>query len=312
MSRTLVSLLIFSIFIILFSCSFENDEEYFPRKQATWFLTGDNQLGYLETNNWKIPYPNLKVYDATLQAPELLLATGTQIEQLNLQSLNLKTILYTNAHKIAVGEKYIVVGDTINERLQFYDKNNLTKPAYIPEQTLNVKKIHYHSGKFYIWSDTFNIWVWDETALTIRAQYTLSNPIISLAQDRYFDLRIISGSNSTNQFYESILLYNGDLLAQKEKVIPYRSVLYSPYLRRQFEIEYLADIKQKLNFQLESTSLLFPKDSVTNFFFDFRNSDLYYLKKDTLHITQLNTQQKSYLPFMSSIKELFFYYNPSK
>lgn len=288
----------------LTACAFEKDEDYYIQKRDAFFLSTDGKLFIQNFNQLKPFLPDKNIQDIEIIKTTLYCA-GKQGFEYNLRKSSLIKEYNFESQCVAVGDRYAIWGDTTGRALYWTEKDGDAAPFRIavaePPQA-----ICFNAGRFYVQTGLYNLSIFEETSGALRQTLRFQNPIRQLGFSRYFNVCVLTQKSGENRFFESIIDVNGDLISQNEKEVPFTAKLYSPYLRKQFETEWLADVSRAKNGRLDVAAV---KDSVRTFFCDFRNADLYFSKQDSFISFHLYSLKRTAIQTQDSFLKARFYYD---
>lgn len=282
------------------ACTFENDEEYEVAVRASYFKVLDQQgnphlhqyingtfitdwtsrfnsggsFGDFSARGnslWFSEPGNGKIVEADLTDESIL----RQAEGLSVRP-----------DLISLGETYLLIADSTNEKLGFW---HLRKEDF-QEVPVSGKPggVVYNNRKFYLLLDTSKVALYNELALSPIAEFDLGFRITELQFDKFFNLRA-TGEQSGEPYF-AIIDANGNYVSREAAPFGFTKVRYSPYLSQRFETEFLDQVGIR---DLLISPTLPGVDSASNLEVDFFSGLLFYTYRDTFYQYNLNTFQSA-------------------
>ncbi len=294
---------VFAVVLILPSCGWDDDTEYEIRTRASYLIgedpiTGNQrvwryQAGVLQ-EGWNrdygiqdgdfsgLQYRNGELWMGDASASRILRIDPTldaieeEFKQLPIQP-----------HFFSVGERWILLGDTIQDQIAFVRLRN--GESVIAEFSGKPGPVHHNNRLFFLQVGDSSVHVYDEWALTPRHQHTLSYPVRETQFNTLLNF-FITLVDSAGQDYFALVSGTDGSLAVESDDVSYQKIRFSPYLEDRFGTEWLSDLRLEGS-QLTSGAITFA-DSMNNFETDFFESHLFYSWHDSLFYFDLNTQTR--------------------
>lgn len=285
------------------SCGWDDDSEYEARTRASFLIAEDANTGLrkvwkheagvlLEGWNRDLGIPDANFSGLEYLEGELWLGDAIGQRILRIDPSNDEVLerfdgLPIQPHYFSVGERYILIGDTITDQLAFIRLRN--GEVIITEFEEEPGPAIHNNRLFFLQVGDSSIHVIDEWALTARHEndfsYTITEVQFNQLKNVYLTLK-----DDADDDYLGLLSGTDGSIAREGDPVAYQKIRYSPYLEARFGTEWLTDLRLN-NTQLISGAIVFP-DSMTNFEVDFFESRLFYNWQNTLYHYDLNTQNR--------------------
>ncbi|MEM0997190.1 MAG: hypothetical protein AAGN35_08930 [Bacteroidota bacterium] len=276
----------------------DDDSEYAVETRANFYLarTADGNT-LIERRNGEVT-PDLNALfgiartvlsEVDLVDNRLWLAAGGQqrIIAVNPETKALTeefTGLPVRPHHFAVGREQIIATDTLNGAIAFI---RLRNGEVVPvEFEGKPGRAIYSNGRFYTQVDDSLVYVYDEQALTPRAQLNIGARITEFQFDRFNNLHVLSRRDTTQ--FSAIIASNADYISRINFQVTYDQIRYTPYFATRYVSEYLTDL------QLEAGTVQTPQLSpilaadIEHFEVNFFAGVLHYFRNDSLFRYDLN------------------------
>lgn len=207
-------------------------------------------------------------------------------------------------HHFAVGNKQILIADTVAGSVAFVKRKNGDTQVVDFQGKPGV--CLYNSNKFFLQKDDSLVVVYDETAMTPRA--TLSNGIaIDYMQLNRYNAPVLSSHDST-RYYRANVDPNADVIIGGKFAVYYYNLRATPYFTARFGTEYLMDLSM-LNGNLIDESGTVLADSIAGFDADFFEGTVFYSRGADLVIRRLqDLSLVDSLPFQGKLIRSFHQY----
>ena len=299
MARWHVSL--FLVLLSLSSCNgWDDDSEYEILSRAAYFVCETDVSNHLTVHqlvdttfiwswNNQVGVPDEDFSDLKFEEGYLWLSSGNQRKLLQIQPKdnsieNQWTNLSIRPHHFAIGEKYILIGDTLEEQLAFIKRRN----GKVYQTGLGGPPGHilYNHGRFFLEQGYSSYVVYDELALAQRSTFTFNHPILESQFDRYKNLHITTADSS--DYYYGALSGVNDVF-REDALVNFGRTRYSNYYDDKFGSEFLLDLRQ-YGPELRAGSVVYA-DSVEDFEVDFFASQLYYTWEGEMFRKDLKTDR---------------------
>lgn len=259
-------------------------------------LTGQEQVYGIETGG---------LSDFFGHETELWLSNGNQeyIRRIDLReesNYESYTDLGIRPYFICPGRKYLLMADSLSDRIAFMDLKN--EKMIRLEVEGQPGPIFYNNEKFYLILDNNRVVIYNELALTPTQDHFIGKEITQAGFDKNLNLRIITQDSSG--YFLNMIEHNADFIGFLDQPITYQKARYTPYLSARYGTEYLQDIflgDEELNVSS------FP-DSLDHFEVDFFRGRLYGTFRDSLRRYELSPLERGnaeYFPYR--VKKSFTY-----
>lgn len=200
-------------------------------------------------------------------------------------------------HILGVGDKYVLVGDSVNNKLLFMNKKNGKVEAI---KTISKKPSHilYKFEKFYV-AEENEIEVYDEQAIALRNTIIFRHNITHL-QATPVAIFVNSVGNDT-LFEANINIFENAIRTNLRKT--YQQITYSPYNRVVFGTETEGNcILNKGKLILNNVPLFAQRDSISHLEMDFFQSNAFFQANNNFYQQNINDSIPSlYTPFTGKI-----------
>ena len=285
------------------SCGWDDDREYEVRTRAAFLVAEDvntglhkvwrHEAGVLQEGyNRDLGVPDGSFSGLQYRDGELWMGNSSSQEILRIDPSNDEIVerisgLPLQPHSFSVGERYILLGDTVNNQIAFVRIRN--GEAYVVDVPADPGQIWHNNRMFFLQLGDSSIYVYDEWALTTRYEHTLNDRIVETQFNQLLNFYISLVDSSGEDLFALVSGTDGSLAVERDNV-NYQKIRFSPYLDDRFGTEWTFDLRLD-GTQLSSGTLIFP-DSLNNFEADFFESRLYYQWNDSLFQYDLNTQSR--------------------
>lgn len=297
--KTLLPLFFASL--LFFACSMENDELFVPSTQRAYFLLEEKESGQkricevLDSSlycdvamepTWDIKE---EIVDMAGYGDWLYVLTDeSAIYGINLSEnppyFSWRTNVYNaNPSSIAAGEKYLLLGDSLNKQLIFvrHKQFNLGKTHIFVDKTPG--KAIYRSGKFFVPMDSTWLESWHETGFSMLNEIEVGHPIMDIQANNRTSIVMLMKDGGEWRL-GSVDWNNLQWLVDPQKTI-IRHLRTTPYFRSAYEKEWLRDI------QVDTTRRLFLTKNIRGMEVDFFESNVYFLSNDTLEKYNIRSRE---------------------
>ncbi len=285
----------------LLGCGWDDDREYEIHTRASFLVTQDPATGLRKVwryeagiliEGWNremgvsdTGFSGLEYIDGELWMGD---ASGRQI--LRIEPSNDKVLkrfgdLPVRPHFFSVGERFILISDTITDQLAFIRIRN--GELIITEFSGESGPAIHNNRLFFLQVGNVGLHVIDEWALTPRNENRFSFTIMEIQFNRLKNV-YLTMKNDVGDDYSGLISGTDGSIAREGAPVNYQKIRYSPYLEARFGSEWLSDLRLSNN-TLSSGAIIFP-DSMTNFEVDFFESRLFYSWRNTLYYYDMNTQ----------------------
>ncbi|MCK5922744.1 MAG: hypothetical protein KAG66_17510, partial [Methylococcales bacterium] len=298
---------------IFFSCNgWDDDSDYAVRTQAVYFVCENGIAGDLRIHEYIAPslsldwhhqfgVSNQELSDFSFADGSLWLSAAEQRQLLEIDPAT-KQVLESHAelplrpHHFAVGERYILLGDTVDGALAFIKRKNgqMIQAEFEgkPGPTL------YNNARFYMEYGDSGMVIYDEVALTPRSNISFANPVIESQFNRYRN--VVVSTKDEDKFFTAIVSGVDDQLTAEGFQVNFQQARYTPYLENRYGDQHLENLRLIQNI-LYSESVPFP-DSMRNFEADFFEGNAFFQWKDSLFVYSLaKAEVMDAHPFQRSI-----------
>lgn len=300
--KKIVNYLLLFLFTFLIACD-RNDENFRLKTEESYFLVQENNgekhiISFAENKvnlNWQlgdiskvgdICGENNTIWVSNLNINQVACNTYLKNGQ-NAEFYPTKEVI---PHLLAVGEKYLLVGDSVNHKLLFMNKKNGKIEAI---KTLNKKPNYllFKFAKFYVVEEN-EIEVYDEQAIALRNTITFRYKITSLQAS---PIALHANSFGNDTLFESYInIFEDGIKNNLRKT--YQAIAYSPYNRVVFGTETEGScILNKGNLSLNGSAIFSQADSISHIEVDFFQSNFFFQSNGNLYQQNINDS----LPILS-------------
>jgi hypothetical protein len=321
-NRSLVLFLLLGM-MAFWACKYDQDAPYYVRTQAMFFLVenppGDISVSRIDSSgirlNWEqtLDLQAGAISDLDGKPGFLWLAdvASGAIHKVNPGTGQIEESFSTGnllPHRLAVGEIYMMFGDTVADKIGLIRIRNGKTEIF--DAGGKPGMIRYRSQKFYYVTGQDSLTLFHEKALARMLQTGFERPIRDMQFDEGRHLHIYTAAPDSNRLYEATIDLNADALDQPESLPDpfFRKARLSPYNYAPFGREFTQDLFQRQNrLFLGSGAPVdgIPSD-VDDFEMDFFESVVYYVSGDSLRRFDLVSGEQS-LPLLFSDRILKSY-----
>lgn len=288
--KKIVNYLLLFLSISLIACD-RNDENFRMQTAESYFLVQENNgekriISFSENKvnqNWQLG-DILKVGDIcgennTIWVSDLHLNRVAGNAYLkNGQNAEFYPTQDVIPNLLAVGDKYLLVGDSVNHKLLFMNKKSGKIEAI---KTLNKKPNYllFKFAKFYVVEEN-EIEVYDEQAIALRNTITFRHKITKL---QVSPIALHANSFGNDTLFESYINLFEDA-ARNNLRKTYQEIAYSPFNRVVFGTETEGScILNKGKLTLNAVSIFPQADSISHIEIDFFQSNFFFQSDGNLH-----------------------------
>ncbi|MFN8394736.1 MAG: hypothetical protein U0176_08710 [Bacteroidia bacterium] len=207
-------------------------------------------------------------------------------------------------HHFAVGDKQILIADTVAGSVAFVKRKNGDTQVVDFQGKPGV--CLYNSNKFFLQKDDSLVVVYDETALTPRA--TLSNGLaIDYLQLNRYNAPVLM-SHDSSRIYRANVDPNADVIIGGRFPVYYSDLRATPYFAARFGTEYLMDLSLLNGNLIDETGTILA-DTITGFDADFFEGTVFYSRGADLVLRRLkDLSLVDSLPFQGALVRSFHQY----
>ncbi len=304
-----VNYLLFFLAIFLIACD-RNDENFRMKTEESYFLVqennGERHISSFTDNkvnpNWQLGDIS-KVGDICGENNTIWVSdiNGKRVARNTYLKNGENAPFYSTEnvipHLLCVGEKYLLVGDSVNHKLLFMNKKN-GKIAAI--KTLNKKPNYllFKFAKFYIVEEN-DIEIYDEQAIALRNTLSFRHKVTHLQAS---PIGIHANSFGNDTLFESYInIFEDGIKNNLRKT--YQEIAYSPYNRVVFGTETEGScVLSKGKLSLNSVPIFTQSDSINQVEIDFFQSNFFFQSNGNLYQQNINDSIPSLsIPFTGKI-----------
>lgn len=301
--RNLPHILMLIALLGLQACGWDDDSEYEARTRASFLIVEDantglrsvwrHEAGVLQEGwNRDMGVPDADFSGLEYLEGELWMGDGSGNQILRIAPSNDEVLerfdgLPIQPHYFSVGERYIILGDTILNQLAFIKIRN--RDVILTDFSGKPGPVLHNNRLFFLQVGDSGLHVFDEWALTPRFEHTLPYPIVETQFNQLKNFSV-SMQDGTGEDYLGLVSGTDGSVAVEADPVNYQKIRFSPYLEARFGSEWLTNLRLA-NSQLTSGAVIFP-DSMANFEVDFFESRIFYNWQNTLYSYDLNTQTR--------------------
>lgn len=306
------------ILVISFSsCDLDNDDSFYPEAQRTFLLLSDangKQLAIVEDN--EIAYhqeQNFNISQSTLTdiaGEEELLWLGlnsSEILEINVKKKSVNTKKSLNGlipNHIIIGIKYLLLIDTLNNKLGLWEKKK-QEIVHTIELSKKPGSGTYLSGKFYIHLGEKHIGVLREVALLITNEIELPTPAGPIQSSSTNTLYLYSLQKPLTPYW---IDYNIDNEVRVIPAVVFDQIFHSPYIRQQYGKEWLQNIELINGYMISSKERDTIFSTVNWAAIDFFEGAAWLTSQGNLVNVKLDTRAvQSSWPFADSVEMVWTY-----
>ncbi|MEM8887747.1 MAG: hypothetical protein AAGD28_07150 [Bacteroidota bacterium] len=309
--RILSFLLIASL---LFSCRYDQDFEFVPKTQQAYFLmdhNGQRELrlyepeGNIFLNEWGVSKGLNNPGDIAGAGEELWISLPDQssLARFDIENDELENFSLGNfkAHFLCVGERYLLMSDTLTNQLGFFHLKRKELTSLDLDQQPG--KAAYRSTKFYLILGEKDLAIYNELALAPEESLSFEREIFDLVIDNRFSTWVYT-RDSLN--YRSTVSWNSNSVDIAAIEVLEDKVAHSPYLQPTFDKEFTGIVALSGNRLLN-----FPNPLADDFAADFFEGNAYYVANDSLRLLNLAGESTQLLgSYSGTFANSFFYLAP--
>jgi len=291
----------FLIVSLLFSCRYDEDFEFVPKTQQAYFLMDNNGQrevrryepeGNAFLNEWGASKGLNNPGDIAGSGEELWISLPDQssLARFDIEKDELENFPLGNfkAHFLCVGERYLLLSDTLTKQLGFFHLKRKELTTLDLDQQPG--KAAYRSTKFYLILGEKDLAIYNELALAPEETLSFERELFDLVIDNRFSTWVYT-RDSLN--YRTTVSWNSNAIDLAAQEVPEDKVAHSPYLQPTFDKEFTGIVA------LSGDRLLnFPAPLADDFAADFFEANAYFVANDSLRVLDL---------FEGEIRVLGFY-----
>lgn len=302
-----------SFLLILFSsCSFDNDDAFYPVTQDKFLLVGDSPRQLIHIQNDEINSSwlaqqgwNAPVNDMDYRGNSIWFASGQQQELFRWDSDTETGKVFSTSpfqpHAILAGSSYFLLIDSINQRLGFWDPETASLLAEMPWAYPIGDYVHI-GEKFFVQKGSQDIEVIPETTLQPAASIHFERKIQKIQVSSAKALYVLSGDSTI--FESSISYFSYTPNYPTRRIGNYDRILLTPYIRSQYGKEWLGNIWYQSPRLLNRLPDFVILDDAPEFVIDFFESTILFRRNDSLYSHDLRQRSSRYLgPLISPIQK---------
>lgn len=270
----------------------DDDSGYATRTAAMFFLAHDSLAdlptlvryeadAYERSWNERVGISDADLSSATMRENHIWLSSGNQSRVIEVDPATDEVVqsfagLPVRPHVFGVGRLYLLVGDTVEDRLAFVRLRS-GSAVEVPFEG-EAGRIIYNNERFYLQSGPAQLTVYDERALTPRFSVDFAHPILDHQFNRFNNIYVLTGRNDST--FNTIVSGPSDVVSAPESPVNYQKVRYTPWFDARYGSEYLSDLRLSGDqWTSENDPLL---ASITNFEADFFEGQAYLQRNDSL------------------------------
>lgn len=296
---------LFTNLLILSGC--DNDDRYYPVTEQQFLLVGesDRQLLHLEQGEliddwlsqqgWSAELSDMDAkgnifWFASAQSKELFRWDGIE------NSGEAFPLDNFQPHTVLIGEPYLLLIDTVNQLLGFWDYESTSMLVEVP-WTAGIGENVYISGKYFVQKGERQIEVFLETSLQSAAIIDFERNIQHVQVNASKTLYVLSADSQVYQHFISYFSYTPVL--EPTRISDYDRVLVTPYLRNQYGKEWLTNIWERNQILFSRAPNFRIAEAVNSYAIDFFEGEILYQQNDSLYRYLLQDQQAEYIDVLS-------------
>lgn len=296
--------LFFVVVFLLKGCNgLDNDEAFIYSHQSTFLINNTNQLYrcILVADTMKLKFSLENIHNGSIVNDKVVF----------LDTLNKKLIIFSNPFEIATERNLNKSYYLVNGWKNFLVLSNFEESLLENHNKKSKENLILPQGSQYIFCNQGRVWLIQKRKVWV---YDLNTgaPIDSfdLLRDFQFadfdrSFRLFVYTQDSTGLYQKYFDTNA-ISAGQETRVNFKKVQHTKVLTRLYETEYLKNIEQNAQNQLNISNFF---EEVHSFDMDFQSSRLFFTRNDSLFVINLNLNKKQFLKanFGSIKKGLHFY-----
>jgi hypothetical protein len=238
------------LFLLAAGCSFDQDGAYYPDQSEGYLLYQDAQgakrLALIEGEDFSLDWQLSlgleagELSDLAGDSRELWLSSGPRQRLLRWQQAVLDSFSLSNfaPHVLAVGDAYLLLGDTTRQLWGFWDREARQLVYTYPAQG-SPGPITYRNGKFFAREGARRFVLFHERSLASLGEVIFEHPIVGQQIGRGSQVLVYT---QDSLLYEQAIDYNSNRLANQFQAFSFDFIFRSPFYRSQYSREWLSDL----------------------------------------------------------------------
>ena len=294
------------------SCQFDNDESFWIRTLSTYFLEESlegRRIIRLDENgvnpHWEqqLGLEGDDISDMAGAGDRLWLTSASrqsvyEISARSGQLLNEYTIPNVQPSGIGVGDKYVLLTDSVNHQVVFLDKKK--GDWVVRENIIRPGKVTYRSPLFFVEIDREQVGIFDARALALTQELIVGRPIFDLQNDNRFFTLVYSGQDTV---FESRIDFSTRNIGGRVRT-RFNKIRHSPFR----SVDVGRELLDPVSLLQDQTLSLGPDGPVNDFEVDFFEGLIYFQRNDSLFRHPLSSLPQEYIVPMSGKFLRTFYY----